>query len=314
MNISNINVSAIIPTIGRESLFRSLDSVYKQQFKPTEIIISYDGDNFEEFKNKIEVYLEKINENIPLYLINVGPFSGGNTARQAGINKSVSEYIALLDDDDIWHTDHLLNYVKILCKSQNGKLKLLSCKANIIDITLHNNSIIVPPRLIHSNESIPDYLFKVNNIKADLGFIQSSLILFSKDLALSVPFDINLKYHQDIDWLLRVSQSGIDFEFIQSDLITVTYYSTPLSVSKKISAVQSLRWSLNNFKDKRCLGDFILTQSYNYARKNGRVVDELYILYASFVYGKPGIYALARFMLKLFRIDNILKILKKNKK
>ncbi|NZC11234.1 glycosyltransferase family 2 protein, partial [Escherichia coli] len=235
-------------------------------------------------------------------------------ARQAGINKSVSEYIALLDDDDIWHTDHLLNYVKILCKSQNGKLKLLSCKANIIDITLHNNSIIVPPRLIHSNESIPDYLFKVNNIKADLGFIQSSLILFSKDLALSVPFDINLKYHQDIDWLLRVSQSGIDFEFIQSDLITVTYYSTPLSVSKKISAVQSLRWSLNNFKDKRCLGDFILTQSYNYARKNGRVVDELYILYASFVYGKPGIYALARFMLKLFRIDNILKILKKNKK
>lgn len=87
--------------------------------------------------------------------------------------------------------------------------------------------------MINNNESIPDYLFRVNGIKLDCGFIQSSLMIFTRELAIKVPFDISLKYHQDIDWLLRLSNSKIKFSYIQSPNHTVRYMSTPFSVSKK---------------------------------------------------------------------------------
>ncbi|HBU2290272.1 TPA: glycosyltransferase family 2 protein, partial [Klebsiella pneumoniae] len=297
-----MTVSVVIPTIGRDSVYSALKSVFSQTYKVSEIIICYDGDNFSEFQNGLDTFLELQTDNYNVSSINVGPFSGGNVARQKGVTYSSSEYIALLDDDDIWLPDHIDDYMKFIHSNRN-KMILCSCCALINGDDFKNS--VLPTRLINPGELISDYLFKVNGIKIDCGFIQSSLLLFSRELAIKIPFNQQLKFHQDIDWLLRVEQSEEKFEFYQSPEKTVVYNSTPLSVSKKIQPNKSCEWAVNTFNPnkKRCLGDFILTQSYHYARQNGTFKDEILLILKSFKYGKPGIYSLIRVLLKILRVD-----------
>ncbi|TQN55422.1 glycosyltransferase family 2 protein [Raoultella planticola] len=305
-------ISVVIPTIGRDSVFTALKSVFSQSYKINEVLVCYDGNDYVSFQRKLEIFLSSQNSDSSVHLINVGPFSGGNVARQHGIQHAASPYIALLDDDDIWLENHIEDYIPFITEHLD-KLILCSCCAIIQGEGYKSESL--PARLIGENESISDYLFKVNGITLDCGFIQSSLILFSKELAMRVPFNQELKYHQDIDWLLRVEQSDESISFYQSRAKTVVYNSTPLSVSKKITPKKSCSWAINTFskKNKRCLGDFILTQSYHYAKQNGTIIDEAVLFVSSIRYGRPGWYALLRASLKFMRIDTIYSIVMRRK-
>lgn len=303
------NISVIIPTIGRESIVIALQSILSQTYAVKEIIISYDGDSLAEFYELIRNnFFELLDSNI-IRIINVGPYSGGNVARQKGIEASCCDYIALLDDDDFWLDDHIEDLVINI--EDTDRLYLIACGAYIKE--KNNNIKSLPKRMINPHESICEYLFKVNNVILNCGFLQSSLILFSKRLALEIPFDITLKYHQDIDWFMRLEKSKLNFVFIQSGKKTVVYNSTPLSVSKKITAKQSSEWAIKVFthQQKRCLGDFILTQSYHYAKQNGKFNDEIKMIYNSFYYGRPGFFAVFRVVLKLLRIEKMISIINK---
>ncbi|HBU7566291.1 TPA: glycosyltransferase [Enterobacter cloacae] len=300
-------VSVIIPTIGRGSVFSAIESVLNQKYRAKEVILAYDGDDFNSFEIDYKNFISNnTNCNDCLFqIINVGPFSGGNVARQSAINIASFSFIALLDDDDIWLDNHLSDYYEVFNKTNTNLPILFSCRSEIVDITHKRDNVIVPQRCIEQGESIPDYLFRINKLVADCGFIQSSLMLFSRELALTVPFLKNLRYHQDIDWLLRLSESGVSFKFVQSKNVTVTYMSTPLSVSKNILPKQSVKWALETFKEKRNLGDFLLTQSFNYAQSNGSFLDEIKVLIIALRYAAPGRYSLIRYFIKFFRINKI---------
>jgi glycosyltransferase involved in cell wall biosynthesis len=99
-------VSVVITTYNDEKyLDCAIQSVLKQSYEPVEIIIVDDGsDNFD--AKDIVFNLAK-NTVIPMhyfYKINGGPSS----ARNYGVTKSVGDYIAFLDADDIWLPDNLV--------------------------------------------------------------------------------------------------------------------------------------------------------------------------------------------------------------
>lgn len=300
---NNYSITVVIPTIGRESLNFSIQSVLSQTYKVTDIIICYDGDKYESFYAVMSSQYSYLLDSGMLKIINVGPFSGGNVARQKGIEESNSNFIALLDDDDLWEKEHLEDLLSYITPEMTNIL--LSSSATIMEEG--KKSLKVPPRLIRNGETIPDYLFRVNGIKLDCGFIQSSLMLFTRELAIEVPFDVKLRYHQDIDWLIRLCDSGIDFRYIQSPQYTVKYMSTPFSVSKKISGADSIAWANKRFQNPRLLGDFVLTQSYNYAKSNGSLVDEIKVLLWALNNSKPSNYSIIRFFIKFTRFDSILR-------
>lgn len=305
---NNRSISVIIPTIGRDSVFDALDSVYKQSVSVNEVIVCYDGDDFYLFSKKIEKF--KLERSEDIILINVGPFSGGNVARQRGIDNSNCKYVALLDDDDLWLDNHIADLIQFTYYNDN-ELMLASCFAKVESSS--NSSFTLPGRPISDNESLSDYLFKVRGLVLTCGFVQSSLLLFSKELALKIPFNQTLKFHQDIDWLLRLDQSQINFRYFQSNKVSVVYNSTPLSVSKRITPGGSISWARSVFdsNNKRCLGDFLLTQSLHYARQNGTFSDEINVLFSAIKYGKPGVASIIRACIKLLRIDLIKKLVKR---
>ena len=102
-----MKVSVIIPTYNRADLVcESIDSALAQSFDDYEIIVINDGstdntaDRLKKYGNKIRYYEQ--------------PNGGVNKARNFALSKARGEYIATLDNDDLWHNNKLELQVKIL--------------------------------------------------------------------------------------------------------------------------------------------------------------------------------------------------------
>lgn len=108
-----VRVSVVIPTYNRTHLLeRAIRSVIHQNFNDYEIIVVDDGSDantkgvLSKFENKIELISHDVNK-------------GGAAARNTGINQAKGEYIAFLDDDDIWKKNKLAKQVTRLTNLNN---------------------------------------------------------------------------------------------------------------------------------------------------------------------------------------------------
>ena len=103
----NPKVSIIIPCFnGSDTIRETLESVLRQSYKNYEIIIVDDGSS--------DASLEIIAQIAPSAKIIQQENQGTMHARQAGIDASSGDLIALLDQDDIWKKDYLLIQVDYL--------------------------------------------------------------------------------------------------------------------------------------------------------------------------------------------------------
>jgi glycosyltransferase involved in cell wall biosynthesis len=99
-------VSIIIPVYnGEKYLPTTLQSIRNQTFRATEIIAIDDGS-----QDRSQEVLRQVDNLTILKTDRVGP----NAARQHALMHSQGQLIAFLDQDDIWHPDHLSNAVEAL--------------------------------------------------------------------------------------------------------------------------------------------------------------------------------------------------------
>jgi len=95
-------VSVIIPTYNRPTtLVNAINSVLRQTYKNFEIIVVNDaGVN-------IESILTSLNTNRNIIYVRHNVNRGRSAARNTGINLSRGEYVAYLDDDDVYFPHHI---------------------------------------------------------------------------------------------------------------------------------------------------------------------------------------------------------------
>ena len=99
-------ISVIIPYHSiHEYLYRCVNSVICQSYKPFEIILVNDAC---EHNLKFEKF---ITTDIKILKHNLSVNSGPAAARNLGLKKSAGNYIAFLDSDDYWSADKLKNQV-----------------------------------------------------------------------------------------------------------------------------------------------------------------------------------------------------------
>jgi len=95
--------SVIIPLYNKEKdIFFTLSSVFNQTFKDYEIIIVNDGST----DSSVEIVKNLKSDKIHLFSKNN---EGVSKARNYGVEKANSNYIAFLDADDYWYPNHLEN-------------------------------------------------------------------------------------------------------------------------------------------------------------------------------------------------------------
>ncbi len=110
-----MKICAVIPTYNRaDALRKALESVFCQSYAANEIVVVDDGSNddtkamiAEEFPGVDYYYQEN---------------QGVSSARNLGIEKSNSEWLAFLDSDDQWLPDKLAQQVKILSEQPDIKV------------------------------------------------------------------------------------------------------------------------------------------------------------------------------------------------
>lgn len=118
-------VSVVIPVYNGERFLReALDSVFAQTFQDFEVICVDDGstdkspDLLREYGSKVTV-LQQVNK-------------GACAARNAGVRRSTSPYVAFLDQDDIWYSPKLERQVGALDAGPDVVLAL--CNSDRMDL------------------------------------------------------------------------------------------------------------------------------------------------------------------------------------
>ncbi len=132
-------VSVIIPTYNRvEFLKLTLDSVVSQTYRPLEIIVVDDGSPNTETAELCARY-----ENIKY--IRIENSGGPALPRNIGIDNATGQFVAFVDDDDIWLPNKIKEQVDVL--EAHKEFDLVHCNCSVIDENGNlTNDVVGKPR------------------------------------------------------------------------------------------------------------------------------------------------------------------------
>lgn len=224
--------SVIIPLYNKENLVeQTIKSLLSQLFTDFEVIIINDGSTDNSLK-KIKHLTDS------RFKVITQENKGASHARNLGIEKSEGKYLALLDADDFWYNNHLLELKKLIEKFPEAGLF-----CNNYEIS-YNKEFTQPATFNFKLEKQPiiieDY-FKssiINSVAwtSSVGFLKSHFVKIggfnpdfeiAEDIDLWIRFALNysvafnpkrtMRYHDfDSDSLSKKEHNNIRYNFINN--------------------------------------------------------------------------------------------------
>ena len=184
-------VSVIMPIYNqKEKYFKeAIESVINQTRKPDEIIIVDDGSDkpiINDFACSTDIKIIRNEKNM-----------GIGYSRQRGIEEATGDYICFLSSDDIWDKD----FLKIMFETaRKHRGKILYSGLFAINKESKITKEIIPP----SYEEHEDFCIACwNSAYRDKMFVNFSTLFIPKEIFKKVQFDKNLRFGEDVDFLLR---------------------------------------------------------------------------------------------------------------
>lgn len=195
-------ISCIIPTCDRpEFLPETLRSVFAQTHHPLEIIIVNNG------KNPLELPPE-LTKGVRIY--NIVPYAGAAQARNFGASLAAGEYLAFLDDDDLWPVDYLQ---KVAEACERG----VKCVLGRIDAL--RGSQVSPFKNAAGCLTIP------NLLDFNPGVTGSNLVIEKQTFFSARGFDPKLPPSEDKSLVLELLRQGISVEVLSDNAVLWRHHS-----------------------------------------------------------------------------------------
>ena len=203
-------VSVVLTTYNRPKLlFRALESVKVQTFQPKEIILVDDSSD----KNATDFMKKRLSDDI-IYLRHKRNL-GLAAARNTGLRHAKEDFIAYLDDDDIWMPTRLESQVKHWESLPVEKRKQLACiqvGAELVDTNGNRLNIYLPKN--HGN-------LKKCIIRDGAATISSCFLFVKKALLHVNGFDEDLISGIDDDIWMSLAEAGYSNEIIPKPLVRI---------------------------------------------------------------------------------------------
>lgn len=202
-----MKISAIIPVFnGNKYLKEAIDSVLHQSLQPIELILIDDGSTDGSIEN-----LPEIKASFPIRIIKQKN-AGQAAARNHGISLSQGDFIALLDQDDYWYSNHLERLAKEFDNNdhlgwsysnvdewdQKGR-RLKKCLLDFIPIDHPKTDVM-------------------RMIGEDLHILPSASLIRKKAILDVGMFDTRFSGYEDDDLFLRLFIAGWDNAYIKTSL------------------------------------------------------------------------------------------------
>lgn len=171
-------VSVVMPNYnGKRFLAETVKSVQNQTYKNFELIVVDDCST----DDSIEIIREFAGQDDRIILIENSENHGVSYVRNLGIQKAVGEYIALLDNDDLWEPDKLERQIEI---ARSGA-EVVYCSYDFID----ENGITIKRPFIVPGKATFKSMLSSSVISCSTAFIKS-------DILKQHPFNDSF-YHED---------------------------------------------------------------------------------------------------------------------
>jgi glycosyltransferase involved in cell wall biosynthesis len=192
-------VSVVVATRARpQYLQEAIESVIAQTFRDFEIVVVVDGPD-----DETEGTLRAIeDERLRIVVLPTSAGSGG--ARNAGIAAATGEWIALLDDDDLWLPRKLERQLETIAAS--GIEQPIGFSARFV--RTHGGDIAWRDRGPAAGEHPSEYMFVRRSLRLGESTVSTSTIVARRSLFQVVPFAPALRRYQDADWVLRAAATG----------------------------------------------------------------------------------------------------------
>ena len=156
-----------------------------------------------------------------IVLLRKGVGSGPARCRQLGIDAARGTVIALLDDDDEWHSTKLARQLEAV-DSMASTHWIASSRMAVVGPGTRRRTW--PRRLIKPEESITEYLFRFTNLTVGGTALQTSTLCFPVELAREVRWDTHAGATKDEpSWLIRVQRTIPDVRVVQLPDVLSTY-------------------------------------------------------------------------------------------
>lgn len=218
-------ISVVIPTYNRkEKTLRAINSVIEQNIDDIEIIVVNDGssDDTLEFLNS---------KNLPIKIISKEN-GGVSSARNAGIDNSVGEYIAFLDSDDTWLPNKLKKQIEFFESNPSVCLVYTDQYLNIDGANLDQTRF--QRNKPNKKMLLPGFV--------DYTPIHTSTVLIKKETLNHVgKFSEELEVHEDSELWNRISDH-CDFGYVEEPL-SVYYWE---SEAEHITSAKNKKKFLEN--------------------------------------------------------------------
>lgn len=260
--IDSVLVSAVIPTRNRPDLVvKAALSALHQSHATMEVIVVVDGED-----RATEKLLAGI-EDARLRVIPLAVNVGGSEARNIGVRTARGEWIAFLDDDDEWLPHKIA-------------LQLEAARASVAAFPVISSRLIVrtpvldflgPRRMYEAGKPLSEHLFCRSEFGDGAYAMQTSTLFMRREMMLAIPFRLDLKRHQDWDWLLRASQHpGVSFQMIAEPLTIFRVEDGRSSVGRAIDWEFSLQWGreMRQYFTPQAYSFFVATECMSRAVKS----------------------------------------------
>lgn len=185
-------VSVIITTFGGSGvLARAIDSVLAQTYSDFELLVVDDNDPASPERQKTEAVMAQYAENAQVIYLKHEKNKNGSAARNTGIRAAKGEYIAFLDDDDVYFPERLSECVTALLENPDKDSVLTG-------VAVTNGSVLIDIIEQKERENPLRDMFFGNPLGTG-----SNLFLTRRAVDALGGFDESFLRRQDVEFMVR---------------------------------------------------------------------------------------------------------------
>lgn len=277
---SPVTVSVVVPSRGRaEAVGRAVASALLQADVALEVIVVLDGP---------DPASEALLAGCPdqrLRVVVLPASVGGAQARNIGVDAARGEWIALLDDDDVWLPGKLQRQ---LAAAGAQARCIVACR---VIARSPRGDAVWPRRLPAVGEALGDYLFDRREPFLGESLLQSTMLLAPRALFREVPFQAGLPRHQDWDWVLRATRAGagVPVVFVPEALAIWHVEDARPTLSGSHGWEDSLAWArqVAPTLSPRAFAGLVLTVTSPFAAREGARGAFWRLLHEARAHGRP---------------------------
>jgi len=209
-------VSVIVPVhSGERFLASALESIFQQDYDPYEVIVVDDGST--------DRSAEIVRSYRDIHYLHQSA-QGVSVARNAGVSAARGEFIAFLDQDDIWTPNKLSVQMTHFLERPD------------VGYTIARLRLFLEP-----GTSTPSWLKEDLLLTDHIGFLPSTLVVRKATFAQVGDFSSTYKTASDSDWFFRAKDLGIPMSILPDILLHKRIHSQNQSSQAQYTSSELLR-------------------------------------------------------------------------